>query len=684
MSLPAHPESPHNLGPNGGHILRKWYSRHRMRGRGIPDEASSYICFATRSAPAPGRTPIPWRRERAVHRGRDTGCHYLRRTGASVKLVFGLVRQQPPKESLPQQELLLQATLGRLFRLNRHATTTETRLWQNLFRVRAVKAPFDLKLVLPGTHSALPRWARRCYCSGGSPDAVGKLSHLNMDVDKSNDDQAPCTLKLQKGFYWRNPTYIVGPEGLSVQDVLRPIEPGRMLNDKIINRGLQFCRSDLSLWCPSMHNEFFFFKTFFYTKLCASGTRGDLTTRLEWCIRRVAVHQKLQLLVQFVVQWITVPQQNNLVDCGLYFLHFVQRILDNPMEFISAFMNRDTTCAWDEDRIPGTRAKLIRCVSKLVNNFSKLTDRDKSMRGTRWRRQRRSQSIRWKSILPDTRSTTNAATSASLSILMHVELLRCLPQRGSPVQNIEAGPYICFPCRSIMEHHAWQVAAMVPALDGVTIEDLEARLEDGNDWNLDDETNVPECWGRHASKTSDRCNVSERYIRHLKATELGLGSDEEYTKHEQYLAEIETPRIIVGDVEVPTVTRPVQDAVDAVLVQHMQALWLLQGVHGCLVINEFLHQDPAAQQRLKGVCAGLDGTISTKVTLCDQQRKEGLAQLSPHDLEKLRSVLRWMKRPGYDVLADMLARWIQTHADTTIKGVAVSKPKLIVDLRDVR
>ncbi|KAJ7751077.1 hypothetical protein B0H16DRAFT_839034 [Mycena metata] len=87
-----------------------------------------------------------------------------------------------------------------------------------------------------------------------------------MDVDESNDDRAPCTLTLKKEFYQHNPTYI-----LLAHDVLRLIEPRQMLNDNIINLGLQFCQSDLSLRCPSMHNEFFFFDTFFHTKLRAAG-----------------------------------------------------------------------------------------------------------------------------------------------------------------------------------------------------------------------------------------------------------------------------------------------------------------------------------------------------------------------------------------------------------------------------
>ncbi|KAJ7770709.1 hypothetical protein B0H16DRAFT_1715361 [Mycena metata] len=687
-----------------------------------------------------------------------------------------------------------------------------------------------------------------------------------MDVDESNADRAPCTLRLKKEFYQHNPTYIIGPGSLIAQDVLRLIEPRRMLNDNIINLGLQFCQSDLSLRCPSMHNEFFFFDTFFYTKLRAagnetvakifkkcplnekkfvfmpihlmeavhwllcllylhrpnlggavqsvhlflldslrSGTRGDLIKRLEWCIRRVAVHQKLQLPVQFVVQWIKVPQQNNLVDCGLYLLHFVQRILDNPMEFISAFMDGDTNCVWDEDKIPGTRERLIRRVSELVDEFSKKVievdeegDEFELIEGPLIHSRITTQtagadraaspmevdgpgqigertplavpealaehemeidSDAGPSVEPDARSTTNAATSASLSISMHVVLPRRLPQR---VQNVEAGPYVCPPCQSLMEHCARQVAAIVPELDRATIEDLEGRLEDGNDWQLDDENNIPECWGRHEGETSDRCNVSEHYSRHLKAAELGLWSDEEYMKYERYLEEIKNPRIIIGDVEVPPVTRPPQDAG---LVQHMQSLRLLRGARGRLVMNKFLHEDPAAQQRLKGVCAGLDGTISAKVMQRDQQQseldelkrgleqlrrgvvegrqqlqqveaarhvtmeslhsepqhasiphspsnrsitsapilqsggpssdpastlaltdfsQEGLAQLSPHDLEKLRNVLRRMKRPGYDVVAEMLARWIQVHADTTIKGVPISQPNLTVDLRDVR
>ncbi|KAJ7751076.1 hypothetical protein B0H16DRAFT_839035 [Mycena metata] len=213
-----------------------------------------------------------------------------------------------------------------------------------------------------------------------------------------------------------------------------------------------------------------------------------------------------------------------------------------------------------------------------------------------------------------------------------MQVRRCSPTHDP--QQMQPHPLLFqFPCmsssRAVFRSEVPHCRTSSRAL--ISVPRADPSLEDGNDWQLADETNVPECWGRHESQSSDRCNVSERYLRHLKAAELGLGSDEEYTNHERYLDEIENPRMILGDLEPRAVTRPPHDAG---LVQHMRALRLLQGARGRLVMNDFLHEDPAAQQRLKGVCAGLDGTIGAKVTQRDKQQLE--LEESKRVLEKLR------------------------------------------------
>ncbi|KAJ7163170.1 hypothetical protein C8R46DRAFT_1221956 [Mycena filopes] len=306
---------------------------------------------------------------------------------------------------------------------------------------------------------------------------------------------------------------------------------------------------------------------------------------------------------------------------------------------------------------------------------------------------------------------------------------------------------MCGDCQRRQEQTARRVSKYVPAFDDETVLDLEQRLDTrGGSWSLDETFNVPVCDHEHPEEEV----VCESYLRHLKAAELGLLSDSALQAHERQLEQakagpfrsmILTDDMVLAPAEIET-SAVSEVAPDSDLIEHMRQLRLLQGARGRLVMNGFLHTDPAARSRIQGAKLALKTTLESKI---DQRKKlrtqltaleadivhvqrevedkqqsladldaehrvcrdtadveyrwafhptpflpypaelspSALARLSQSNLSCLWNKLKQMKAPGYDQPPIVFARWLQVQGLKQMKGVPLS-PELSVDLRDVR
>lgn len=68
------------------------------------------------------------------------------------------------------------------------------------------------------------------------------------------------------------------------------------------------------------------------------------------------------------VNW-QVPGQNNWYDCGLFLLHYVERFLNKPREFVAMFLARENRAQdqelWRKEEIKDMREKLFHLFTKL-------------------------------------------------------------------------------------------------------------------------------------------------------------------------------------------------------------------------------------------------------------------------------------------------------------------------------
>ncbi|KAJ7163160.1 hypothetical protein C8R46DRAFT_1221949 [Mycena filopes] len=190
------------------------------------------------------------------------------------------------------------------------------------------------------------------------------------------------------------------------------------------------------------------------------------------------------------------------------------------------------------------------------------------------------------------------------------------PHASKPIE-------MCGDCQMRQDQTARRVSKYVPALDDATILDLEQRLDTrGGSWSLDETFNVPVCDHEHPEEEA----VCESYLRHLKAAELGLLSDAALQAHERQLEQakadpfrsmILTDDMVLASAEIET-SAVSEVAPDSDLIEHMRQLRLLQGARGRLVMNGFLHTDPAARSRIQGAKLALKTTLESKI---DQRKK---------------------------------------------------------------
>ncbi|KAJ7031789.1 hypothetical protein C8F04DRAFT_1185710 [Mycena alexandri] len=253
---------------------------------------------------------------------------------------------------------------------------------------------------------------------------------------------------------------------------------------------------------------------------------------------------------------------------------------------------------------------------------------------------------------------------------------------SSTKSDLASSPYICPDCQERRVRRARQVAnSVVPELDAETIHSLELRLYHENPWHLDEDSNVLRCWGCNPNSDYDldhdsdpdaemgKCAVSTRYLRHVKGAELGFISEQAYLDYKLKVEEAANPTLVITlrddeDVELPDIGEaPLQpkdvgrktgsDSLsdearrDANLIEHMKQLRLLQGARGRLVMNKFMHEDPATRERITGVRVGLEGALRSKIS----QRDEMKAQLK--ELEATLDQLRREVVEGNQKLEDV-------------------------------
>ncbi|KAJ6455503.1 hypothetical protein C8R47DRAFT_1082727 [Mycena vitilis] len=212
---------------------------------------------------------------------------------------------------------------------------------------------------------------------------------------------------------------------------------------------------------------------------------------------------------------------------------------------------------------------------------------------------------------------------------------------------------VCADCQLRMDLTALRVAPFVPQLDWATVKDLEAKLPRFS-WDLDETTNVPHCSGEDctplvhldAGDDSFRCYASQPYIHHLKAAYAGFSSSSAYlanfdlesrSQRAQLESKYRPPTVTLDDDDLdldfprqPSPDRAVasdasnadlqacKETPDLALVEHMRLIRLQQAVRGRLVMNDFLHSDAAARNRLEGVMVALRSRFQCVIAKCDE------------------------------------------------------------------
>ncbi|KAJ7738631.1 hypothetical protein B0H16DRAFT_1570311 [Mycena metata] len=395
--------------------------------------------------------------------------------------------------------------------------------------------------------------------------------------------------------------------------------------------------------------------------------------------------------------WIkNIPHQYNSWDCGFYLLHYLACILRAPLYYLENFMKPEgAPCNWLKQNIDGAREALLRRISDLVDEYDRVPiqiESDSDSEGESVAEMEIAAADEGNHVgamevdqcapelpasqpdsmdvqshpapQPDLESgTPHAGTDVpdeavppaiepldgphalALDLQNDIEMVSeeesselWISESSRPPMKVEWGWYVCSACRDATERSARRVAAVIPEQDRSMVNDLESRVDskEENNWHLNQECNVPECWARQP--LGGDCAISRRYLHHLQAACLGFTSDEAYAEHERATARRENPPLILPDEDIEMSNVAVEEgqaivedasdtAQDAQLTEHMKKLKFLQGVRGRQVMNVFMHDDSAAQKRLEGVCDLLDAQLRLKTEQRDvaESRLEALA-----------------------------------------------------------
>ncbi|KAF8217239.1 hypothetical protein K438DRAFT_1954083 [Mycena galopus ATCC 62051] len=159
---------------------------------------------------------------------------------------------------------------------------------------------------------------------------------------------------------------------------------------------------------------------------------------------------------------------------------------------------------------------------------------------------------------------------------------------------------ICTVCRARAEASALRVASLVPSVDQAIREIIQDRVQSTDlDWTIEEDTNVP-----YSSRAGFSTNAS--YLAYLERTT---------PKNDN-----RPPRVILDDDDNDPARDPItQTQLTPLLNRKVKDL---QSARGRLVMNGFLHKDPAATTIFQGVVAVLESTKRSAKAKRDLKRNK--------------------------------------------------------------
>ncbi|KAJ7682206.1 hypothetical protein DFH06DRAFT_1314430 [Mycena polygramma] len=203
----------------------------------------------------------------------------------------------------------------------------------------------------------------------------------------------------------------------------------------------------------------------------------------------------------------------------------------------------------------------------------------------------------------------------------------------------------CTDCKTRIEASALRVASVVPTVDRAIMEIIRERVQSRADidWTIDADTNVPYC-----QYEGPAC--CPPYLIHLAASRAGFSTEVAYLAYlDRSLPKDSNrpPQVILDDDDDPDgsadsiaharaespaeqlgggSSNAPEEICNPDLAEHQAKVMDLQSARGRLVMNRFLHEDPAAKIMLQGVVAALETTVQSEKTK-RHQKKELLIEL---------------------------------------------------------
>ncbi|KAJ6482342.1 hypothetical protein C8R47DRAFT_1073631 [Mycena vitilis] len=204
----------------------------------------------------------------------------------------------------------------------------------------------------------------------------------------------------------------------------------------------------------------------------------------------------------------------------------------------------------------------------------------------------------------------------------------------------------CTDCKTRIEASALRVASVVPTVDRAIMEIIRERVQSLRadiDWTIDADTNVPYC-----QYEGPAC--CPPYLIHLAASRAGFSTEVAYLAYlDRSLPKDSNrpPQVILDDDDDPDgsadsiaharaespaeqlgggSSNAPEEICNPDLAEHQAKVMDLQSARGRLVMNRFLHEDPAAKIMLQGVVAALETTVQSEKTK-RHQKKELLIEL---------------------------------------------------------